>query len=129
MSDSEGSQEDEYEVERIVKHRGTAPDVEYLIKWVGYNDSDNTWQREEDVLAPTILSEYWERIEKERQERKASGKGVDGSTTKKRSKKEKILKVPKGENKADQRWIKQNWFQRHHLNGKQKTTKKMKTLT
>lgn len=34
----------EYEVERILKVRGSAKRRQYLIKWKGYADSENTWE-------------------------------------------------------------------------------------
>jgi hypothetical protein len=37
-------QPQEYEVEKIVKHRGTGTNIQYLVKWVGYPSSENTWQ-------------------------------------------------------------------------------------
>lgn len=33
-----------YEIERIVDKRARGDRVEYLIKWRGYPDSQNTWE-------------------------------------------------------------------------------------
>jgi len=92
MSESASSSDDEYEVERIVEHRGQPPHTQYLIKWEGYPDEDNTWQNEEDVLAPAILQEYWERVKAGKEANKANRKNHHNDTkeetknSKKRSK-------------------------------------------
>ncbi|CAO3568695.1 unnamed protein product [Mortierella alpina] len=52
--------EDEYEVESVLTHRWL-PDgtIQYLVKWVGYPNSANTWQTEADLAnAPDRLQEY-----------------------------------------------------------------------
>lgn len=36
--------EDEWEVEKIITHRGMGMNKEYLVKWLGYPDSENTWE-------------------------------------------------------------------------------------
>ena len=38
--------DEEYEVEKIIKHRryGQGKMLQYLIKWKGYPESDNTWE-------------------------------------------------------------------------------------
>src|SRR5216684_883460 len=38
--------EEEYEVERIINHRhaGRARTLQYLVKWIGYPEADNTWE-------------------------------------------------------------------------------------
>lgn len=33
----------EYEVERILNHRKRRGKLQYLVKWVGYADHENTW--------------------------------------------------------------------------------------
>jgi hypothetical protein len=54
--------EEEWEVERILDHRtrrvrrGTA--VEYLVKWLGYPDSENSWVPSGDVHASALVEEY-----------------------------------------------------------------------
>ena len=52
--------EEEYEVERIVNHRrhGRARRLEYLIKWKGYPESDNTWEPADQVHAPELIKLY-----------------------------------------------------------------------
>jgi transposase InsO family protein len=36
--------QDEWEVEKIITHRGKGQRAEYLVKWLGYPDSENTWE-------------------------------------------------------------------------------------
>ncbi|KAF9273097.1 hypothetical protein BGZ68_001800 [Mortierella alpina] len=54
--------EEEYEVEELMAHRWL-PDgsIQFLVKWVGYPTSQNTWQTEADLAnAPECLREYKE---------------------------------------------------------------------
>ncbi len=52
--------EEEYEVERIVAHRqfGQSKKLQYLIKWKGYPESDNTWEPADQVHAPELIKHY-----------------------------------------------------------------------
>ncbi|KAG1168135.1 hypothetical protein G6F71_009248 [Rhizopus microsporus] len=50
---------DVYEVERIIRHKGSTGNRMYLVKWKGYNSRDNTWVREVDLNAKELLEEYW----------------------------------------------------------------------
>ena len=36
--------EDEWDVEKIITHRGKGQGMRYLVKWLGYPDSENTWE-------------------------------------------------------------------------------------
>ncbi len=38
-----------YYVECIVRHRGTPPNVEYEVKWEGYDDKHNEWLKVKDI--------------------------------------------------------------------------------
>lgn len=40
----EPEEDNEFDVERILAHRTTRHGTEYLIKWLGYPDSENTWE-------------------------------------------------------------------------------------
>ena len=49
----------EFEVDQILNHRSHRGRTQYLVKWKGYNDEDNTWQDVEDLEnAAEILAEY-----------------------------------------------------------------------
>ena len=52
--------EEFYEVEQICGHRrhGRSRMLQYLIKWIGSPESDNTWEPANQVLAPDLLREY-----------------------------------------------------------------------
>ena len=50
--DSQGDDgELEFQIERLLEDRVTAKgEVEYLVSWLGYPESDNTWETESDLL-------------------------------------------------------------------------------
>ncbi len=52
--------EEEYEVERVInsRHFGRRRQVQYLVKWKGYPDSNNQWISWQDVNAPDLIAEY-----------------------------------------------------------------------
>ena len=52
--------EEEYEVERIINSRQFrhGRQVQYLVKWKGYPNSDNQWIKWQDVNAPDLIVEY-----------------------------------------------------------------------
>ncbi|EXJ61150.1 hypothetical protein A1O7_05303 [Cladophialophora yegresii CBS 114405] len=51
----EETQEPLYDVEGILKHRGTKRQRQYLVKWLGYEDSENTWEPEENLPREMII--------------------------------------------------------------------------
>ena len=48
--------EDEFEVEKIIKRRKRNGRYEYLVKWKGYPESDNTWQRRDNSFRELYLA-------------------------------------------------------------------------
>ncbi len=54
------NREEEYEVERIINSQqfGRGCQVQYLVKWKGYPNSDNQWIKWQDVNAPDLIAEY-----------------------------------------------------------------------
>jgi hypothetical protein len=52
--------EEEYEVEQICSHRrwGCNKMLQYLIKWKGYPESDNTWENANQVHVPILIKLY-----------------------------------------------------------------------
>jgi hypothetical protein len=64
--------DDVYEVERIVDRRRNEDDQwEYLIKWTGYPEEENSWERGANISANT-LQKFWN--EKGIQQRRKSSK-------------------------------------------------------
>ena len=55
----EPEEEDEFEVEKILAHRTTRKGTEYLVKWLGYDHSENTWEQETNLTnCPRKLDQY-----------------------------------------------------------------------
>ena len=53
---------EEYEVEAILNHRKRRNQTEYIVKWLGYLDHENSWITERDLKnAPEVLQEYLRR--------------------------------------------------------------------
>ena len=50
--------EEEYKVEDIITHRTSRRKKQYLVKWVGYPSSENSWVNEADMNAPQLLYNY-----------------------------------------------------------------------
>jgi hypothetical protein len=52
--------EEQYEVEAIRSHRhqGRKKQLQYLIKWKGYPESDNIWEPADHVRAPQLIKQY-----------------------------------------------------------------------
>jgi transposase InsO family protein len=56
----EVEEDNEYEVERIVDHRGTPNECEYLVKWKGYPETENTWEPSRNLNnCKELLLRYW----------------------------------------------------------------------
>lgn len=62
---SEGGDDKEYEVEKIVDVRYYEDgDREFLIKWKGFSSKENTWEPEENLNCQAKLKKFLNQIEK-----------------------------------------------------------------
>jgi Chromo (CHRromatin Organisation MOdifier) domain len=54
------NREAEYKVEAIKSHHyfGKNKRLQYLLKWKGYPEADNTWESEDQLNAPDLLKQY-----------------------------------------------------------------------
>ena len=50
---------DEYEVESVVAVRKVKGKREYLLKWRGYSEEENTWEPEELLTCDDLLEQFW----------------------------------------------------------------------
>jgi hypothetical protein len=48
-----------FEVESLLEHRGEPGKREYLVRWKGYGESDNSWEPEASFLDTAITQRYW----------------------------------------------------------------------
>ena len=56
---TEDSSEEEYAVEKILgKRKNKKNQVEYLIKWQGYDSSENSWESVKNLNCPDLVKEF-----------------------------------------------------------------------
>uniref|UniRef100_A0A8D0D4X3 Chromobox 1 n=1 Tax=Sander lucioperca TaxID=283035 RepID=A0A8D0D4X3_SANLU len=70
---AEEEEEEAYEVEQILDHRVVKGRVEFLLKWKGFSDEDNTWEPQDNLDGPDHIAEYMQK-HKEKEEKKKEGK-------------------------------------------------------
>src|SRR6202000_2685884 len=59
ISQVESTSEDSYVVEKVLDHRKIGNKIQYLVKWQGYPDEDNTWEPESHFETIECIEEYW----------------------------------------------------------------------
>ena len=49
----------EYKVERIIRHQGKGKRRQFLVRWKGYDDSEDCWLKADELdNAPLVLKSY-----------------------------------------------------------------------
>ena len=58
--DREESENESYEIERIIDHKKDGKDkYSYLVRWKGYDSSNDSWVKQEDFNSTKIIKDYW----------------------------------------------------------------------
>jgi len=84
-SDGE-EEEEEYSVEKILDKRTKGGKVEYLIKWEGYPDSENTWEPQDNLDCPEIISAFEAKKSAKKEEPKKRKKEAEAPAPTKKKK-------------------------------------------
>lgn len=48
----------EFEVEKLVKHRGPQGNRQFQVRWKNFQPNDDTWEDESNLSCPKILNKY-----------------------------------------------------------------------
>lgn len=89
---------DEYIVEKIIDSRINEKGIkEYLLKWIGYEEKDNTWEPEENLDCPGLIDAFEkEKAKREAERKRKSSIQSDGKPPKKRSDEKKSIGFDRG---------------------------------
>ncbi|RWS30902.1 uncharacterized protein B4U80_11597 [Leptotrombidium deliense] len=73
--------EELYEVENVVSKRVKKGVTEYLLKWKGYSEKDNTWEPLDNIYDKQIIEDYeTEQLEKQKQNGASENKSEKATT-------------------------------------------------
>ncbi|KYQ56071.1 Chromobox protein like protein 5 [Trachymyrmex zeteki] len=76
----------EYEVERLINIRTIKGRRQFLVRWVGYGENDDTWENEKDLNCPQLIEDFLiEEKEKEREIKPSKPAKTDKSKKSSRS--------------------------------------------
>ncbi|UJR13555.1 hypothetical protein I4U23_000569 [Adineta vaga] len=102
MSSSEESEsENEFQVEAIVDKRTRGKKIQYLLKWKGYADADNTWEDKANLNCPDLVRQFEENFKKKTNEKKSNGKSESKTKRTTKSKKAK-MEASEEENQSEE---------------------------
>ena len=86
----EAAIEDFYEVEKILDHRGTEGNREFLVKWTNYGDEHNSWVKASDFSSSDMIQNYWDEYDRKHNISTPANKSVEKGIGTRSSNKRKL---------------------------------------
>ena len=62
LEDGEAEETAAYEVEKVVDHRLVGGTIEFLLRWKGYSQDDDTWTAESDMSCHNLVEDYFQTL-------------------------------------------------------------------
>ncbi|XP_053606910.1 chromobox protein homolog 5-like [Plodia interpunctella] len=102
--EKEDDVEEEYEVDKVVDSKKIKGKLHYLIRWKGYSADSDTWEPENTLSCPELISKFHDEKEnsKNKESKSSKKKNLKRKSTKKETKTSKRPKTNWDSEKADE---------------------------
>jgi hypothetical protein len=60
---SKDFQQETYEIDHILGHKGDGDDRSYLIRWKGYGPEGDTWEPVSNIMTDEVIQDYLAKID------------------------------------------------------------------